>query len=129
MAVRDDEGRRESSYTLFVRNYVATTLVGVHPHEFESPQRVRIGVALQVAAPPPGFADDLNAVVSYERIIESIRVLLTNGHIMLLETLASRLADACLADPRSLWVQVRVEKLDVFPETEEVGIELVRRQR
>jgi len=35
----------------------------------------------------------------------------------------------CLSDPRVLSARIRVEKLDVFPEAESVGVEIERFRR
>ena len=51
------------------------------------------------------------------------------GHVQLVETLAERLAEACLADDRILIARVRVEKLDVFADATSAGVEVERRAR
>ena len=44
------------------------------------------------------------------------------------ETLAERIAEACLTDPRVHLARIRVEKLDVFPDLASAGVEIERRQ-
>jgi dihydroneopterin aldolase len=46
----------------------------------------------------------------------------------LVETLAERVADLCLSDPRVVVVRVRVEKPDVIVEAGGVGVEIERRR-
>jgi dihydroneopterin aldolase len=53
--------------------------------------------------------------------------MVTAGHVQLVETLAERLAEACLADARIKVARVRVEKLDVFADAASVGVEVERR--
>ena len=53
-----------------------------------------------------------------------LRLILSRGHVALAETLAEQIADALLAHPRVIAVQVRVEKLDVVDGC--VGVELTR---
>ena len=72
-------------------------------------------------------AEELAArVVRYEKVTDSIRALCTEQHIKLLETLAERIAELCLADARVTAVTVRVEKLDVFADAESAGVEILR---
>ena len=49
------------------------------------------------------------------------------GEALAVETLAERIAEQCLADPRVQLARVRVEKLDVFPDAASVGVEIERR--
>ena len=47
----------------------------------------------------------------------------------LVETLAERIAEQCLADLRVQIARIRVEKLDVFADVGSVGVEIVRQRR
>jgi dihydroneopterin aldolase len=110
---------------LFVRDLVLKASIGVYEHEQHAPQRVRIN--LDLAVEEQGRVDDhLDRVVSYEPLVRAAREAVSGGHIKLVETLAERLADKCLADRRVLSVRVRVEKLDVFPEAASAGVEIER---
>lgn len=110
---------------VFVRDLVLPARIGIYAHERTGPQRVRINLDLEVADGAPA-ADEIDHVVSYEPLVQAARDILAAGHIALLETLAEQLASVCLADPRVSLARVRVEKLDVFPEAESVGIEIER---
>ncbi len=72
--------------------------------------------------------DDLARVVDYEAIVNRVREMVAAGHIQLVETLAERLAEACLADARVRVARVRVEKLDVFADAAAAGVEVERRR-
>jgi dihydroneopterin aldolase len=104
-------------------------------HEHEAPQRVRINVDLGVEddgatklSRRPAQREDLSRVVDYAAVAGSIRAIVGAGHIFLVETLAERLAQACLADTRVLLVRIRVEKLDVFADAASAGVEIERRR-
>ena len=111
---------------VFVRDLVVPCSIGAYRHERSAPQRVRVNVNLAVVEGDGPLDDQLAHVVSYEKIVEGIRHVAQAGHINLVETLAERIADLCLADPRVRSVRVRVEKLDVFPDAASVGIEIER---
>jgi dihydroneopterin aldolase len=65
-------------------------------------------------------------VLSYDVITDGIRLMTSEGHVALVETLAERIAEFVLDHPRVLRVTVRVEKLDVGPG--QVGVEIERRR-
>jgi len=112
--------------TLFVRDLVVPCAIGVYAHEKGKRQNVRINVDLNIADPDAVHDDQIAEVVSYHDVVTGIRALVDQGHIHLVETLAERIADMCLADRRTDRVRVRIEKLDVFTEAESVGVEIER---
>lgn len=117
---------------VFVRGLALQARLGVHPHEKAAPQRVVIGVELAVedeAAPDGVGVDDLRRVVDYERIVKAARAAAAAGHTLLVETLAERIAEAALADPRVQRARVAVEKPDAFPDVATVGVVVERARR
>ena len=120
---------------VFLRDLVLDASIGVHPPEHEAAQRVRINVDLGVeddGARPlsraPVGRDELSRVVDYEKIADVVRKIVGWGHVRLAETLAERIAEACLTDSRVRLARVRVEKLDVFADAASAGVEIERRQ-
>ncbi len=117
---------------VFLRDMVLAASIGVHGFEHQAPQRIRINVDLAVEdeGPKVGAAlvgrDDLSRVVDYEKVADGVRAIVAARHVRLVETLAERIAQNCLADPRVLVVRVRVEKLDIFADTSAVGVEIER---
>ena len=113
-------------YTVVVRGLVLMCSIGIRRAERDRPQRVRISVEL-TATPEATFpGEDRRRVINYEHLIATIREIGGSGHIDLCEGFAQRICDACFADPRVVHMRVSVEKLDVFPETEGVGVILER---
>jgi 7,8-dihydroneopterin aldolase/epimerase/oxygenase len=123
-----DQGRHQDRRTrrVFVRDLVLSCLIGVHRHERDGRQRVRINLDLEVLDDGPPIDDRLGNVLSYETLVTRMRALVATGHVNLVETLAERIADICLEDRRTRIVQVRIEKLDVFADAGSVGVEIVR---
>ncbi len=115
---------------VFLRDMVVPAQIGVYPHEEGVTQRVRVNIDCGVED-EPGLAigrDDLSRTASYERLVQMVRRIVNEGHVRLVETLAERIAAGALTESRIRVVRVRVEKLDVFPELECVGVEIERRQ-
>ena len=112
---------------VFIRNLELLARIGIHGHEQGMPQPVRINVDLETIH--VGDADRLVDVVDYEEIATGIRAIVAAGHINLAETLAERIAQACLSDRRVQRVKVRVEKLHALPGAEAAGVEIIRDAR
>ncbi|GGC55671.1 diguanylate cyclase [Siccirubricoccus deserti] len=129
MSFAPDAARRVR--LVFVRGLALQARLGVHPHEKAAPQRVVIHVELAVeddAAPDRVGADDLRRVVNYGEVVRAARAAVAEGHTLLVETLAERIAVAGLGDPRVLRARVTVEKPDAYPDVDAVGV-TIERQR
>ncbi len=120
---------------VFLRDMVLQASVGVHAFEHAAAQRIRVNVDLGVAddgaramsRAAPG-QDELSRVVDYEAVAKQVRAIVAAGHVRLLETLAERVAENCLRDPRVHIARIRIEKLDIFADTASVGVEIERRR-
>lgn len=111
---------------VFVRDLVLDSQIGVHGHEKGRAQPVRINVDLTVDEPAGPQPDAIEAVVCYETVVSAIRDILGAGHVNLVETLAERIAEACLTDARVATARIRVEKLAPIPDAASVGVEIER---
>jgi dihydroneopterin aldolase len=119
---RDDR----PTYRIFVRDLVVPWKIGIHDHERGAAQRVRINLDLTVREADRFDADRYRQVVCYAGIVDAVQRLAGDGHINLVETLASRVAALCLADSRVERVTVRAEKLDAIDDVGSVGVEITR---
>ena len=113
---------RAASSRVFVRALRLDVEIGVHAHEHGRLQPLVVDVDLDL---PPAPAARLADTVNYEAVVEQARAIAAEGHIMLVETFADRLARALLKDPRVSRVRVRVEKPEALPQAAAAGVELV----
>jgi len=118
---------------VFLRDMMLQANIGIHAHEHAGTQRVRVNIDLAVtdegtSAGAGVGRDELSRVVDYERVAKAVRNIVATGHVKLVETLAEQIAEACLVDARVRVVRVRVEKLDILPDAESVGVEIERRR-
>jgi dihydroneopterin aldolase len=113
-------------YRLFVRDLVVPSSIGIHRHERDAPQRVRVTVEIDIAPLFSTESDSIGAVLSYDNVVAAVKKIISLGHINLVETLADRIATNCLEDARVVKVKVVVEKLDVLGGEATVGAEIVR---
>jgi dihydroneopterin aldolase len=111
---------------VFIRDLVLSCSIGVHGHERQANQRVRINLDLAVREDDRRLDDDLENVVCYEKIADEVRAIVGQGHVKLVETLAENIAGVCLMDKRVHSLRVRVEKLDVFADAASAGVEIER---
>jgi dihydroneopterin aldolase len=110
---------------VFVHDLVLPVRIGAYVHEHAAAQNVRFSVEAEIArASQP--AQDMRDVLSYDIMTDGIRMIATDGHTALVETLAERIAAFVLGFPRVQQVTVKIEKLDIGPGR--VGVE-IRRQR
>ena len=109
---------------VWVRDLVLPVRIGVWSEEQNLPQRVRFMVELWAydCGHRPG---DLTSVISYDFIVNGIREIADEGHVLLTETLAERIAAYCLGLRRAEKVRVAIEKLDRIPGAS-LGCEIVR---
>jgi dihydroneopterin aldolase len=114
-------------YRVFVRDLVVPCSIGIYPSEKGLRRRVRINAELVITESLPN-SDDFADVVNYESIVAGVKLIAEAGHINLVETLADRIVNLCFADQRVGAARVVVEKLDVWPETESVGVVVERRR-
>jgi len=110
---------------IFVRDYVVDAEIGVWEHEKDTHQKVRINVDLSVQE-DTAHHDQLGNVVCYNDIVNNIQKIIGTGHINLVETLAEKIADMALGDPRVIGVRVKVEKLEAVEGAASVGVEIER---
>ena len=110
---------------LFLRNYEVMINIGVHDFEKKGEQRVLINVDLYIplAASTPK-EDQLDEVVDYDFMRETIARRMAQGHVHLQETLCDDVVKAMLAHPRVRAASVSTMKPDVYPDCEGVGVEV-----
>lgn len=111
---------------VFVRDLELNANIGVYHREKGRAQPVRINVDLTVVESDAALEDQLSNVVDYGAVVDGIKLILGSGHLNLVETLAERIAEHCLADARVRVARVRIEKLQVIAEARSVGVEIER---
>lgn len=83
---------------------------GVFEHERRAGQDFLIDVALQLDTRPAAGTDQLEDTVDYGALAIGLAEIVRGEPVNLLETLAERLADRCLADQRVVQAEVTVHK-------------------
>lgn len=107
-----------------LRDHVVEVEIGAFQKERGHTQRVMFNVVVEVRPVQQPLNDDVDRILSYDRITEAIAAELASQRLNLLETLAERVAERILAEPQAMRAFVRIEKLDIGPY--KLGVEIVR---
>lgn len=130
LAFAHPEARAEASAPadprdrISLRDHVVEVEIGAFQAERGVRQRLRFNVVVEVRPHPEPLQDDVDRILSYDRITEAISTALAEERLNLLETLSERVAEQVLLQPQAMRVFVRVEKLDRGPGA--LGVEIVR---
>lgn len=130
LAFAHPEARAEASAPadprdrISLRDHLAEVEIGAFQAERGVRQCLRFNVVVELRPHPEPLEDDVDRILSYDRITEAIAAALAEERLNLLETLAERVAARVLHEPQAMRVFVRVEKLDRGPGA--LGVEIVR---
>ncbi|MEP1201104.1 dihydroneopterin aldolase [Tateyamaria sp.] len=107
-----------------VRDHIVDVEIGAFQAERGVTQRICCNVVVEVRPLTGPIDDDVDRILSYDKVTEAIAYELSDERLNLLETLAERVADRILLEPQAMRVFVRIEKLDRGPGA--LGVEIVR---
>ncbi|WP_121632144.1 dihydroneopterin aldolase [Tropicibacter alexandrii] len=110
-----------------LRDHTVEVEIGAFQAERGTKQRICFNVVVEVAPQTGVIDDDVDRILSYDRVTEAIAHELAAERLNLLETLAERIAERILLEPQALRTFVRIEKLDRGPGA--LGVEIVRSKR
>ena len=107
-----------------VRDYIVNVEIGAFRVEHGVKQKIKVNVVLEILPNNAFETDNVDKVISYDTLVESIDYQFYSERVNLLETVAERIAQSCLEDARAVRVFVRIEKLERI--TGGLGVEIVR---
>ncbi|NNE52650.1 MAG: diguanylate cyclase [Sulfitobacter sp.] len=107
-----------------LRDHIVEVEIGAFQAERGVTQRICFNVVVEVRPLTGPIDDDVDRILSYDRVTEAIATELAVERLALLETLAERVAERILLEPQAMRAFVRIEKLDRGPGA--LGVEIVR---
>jgi len=107
-----------------LRDHIVEVEIGAFQAERGLMQRICFNVVVEVRPLSGDIGDDVDKILSYDKVTEAIATALGEERLNLLETLAERVAELILWEPQAMRVFVRIEKLDRGPGA--LGVEIVR---
>ena len=85
---------------------------GVFEFEKREGQTFVIDLALGVDTSPAAASDDLRDTVDYGSLVARVKAAVESDPVDLIETVAQRISDVCVADGRVEWARVTIHKPD-----------------
>ncbi len=110
-----------------LRDHIVSVEIGAFQAEREVTQRLSFNIVVEVRHASTELGDDVDLILSYDRLTEAIDIELAAERLNLLETLAERVASRILGEPQAERVFVRIEKLDRGGGA--LGVEIMRAGR
>ena len=107
-----------------LRDHIVEVEIGAFQAERGVTQRICFNVVVEVRPISDPVDDDVDRILSYDKVTEAIAAELADERLNLLETLAERIAERILREPQAVRTFVRIEKLDRGPGA--LGVEIVR---
>ena len=104
-------------------------IVGVNPEERREKQDVVINIVLHSDLGLACRTDRLEDTVDYKAIKKNIIALVEASSFQLLESLAEKVSEVCLANKRVRQVQVTIEKPAALRFARSVAIEITRKRQ
>lgn len=103
---------------------------GVFEFERREGQVFVLDLVLGLDTSAAAGSDDLRDTVDYGSLVASAKSAVENDPVDLIETLAQRIADVCLADDRVEWARVTIHKPDAPIEATfaDVALTITRRR-
>jgi dihydroneopterin aldolase len=125
-----DDRRSTRPDRIALHGLTAHAFHGVYEAERRAGQTFRVDAVLEVDTAAAAAGDDLGRTVDYAGLARALHGVLTGEPVDLIETLAQRLADVCLADPRVDAVEIAVHKpeADLGVPVDDVTV-TIRRER
>ena len=111
---------------VFIKNLRAHGIIGIHPHERETPQEMLINVTVYTDTHHAAQTDDIADCVDYDVLAKKIKAHAESAARLTVEAMANDLAEICLQEQGVKKVVLRVEKPDAVPSAQSVGVEVER---
>ena len=106
----------------------ANCIIGVDESERLARQPVEIDIALDVDLAAAGASDDIADAVDYRSLAEAVVAAVESSSYLLIEALATRVADICLAENKVAAVEVTLKKPGALPMADYAAV-VIRRTR
>jgi dihydroneopterin aldolase/D-erythro-7,8-dihydroneopterin triphosphate epimerase len=114
----------ETMNRIYIRELALRCIIGVFPEEREKRQDVTINVVMDCDFSRAAETDRLEDTVDYKTIKLAIVSMVESSEFNLIETLADRVADICLADDKVKTVTVTVDKPGALRFARSVAVEV-----
>ncbi len=112
--------------TLFIENLTVDARIGVHPFEQETPQQIRLDLALSLDLSASAASDQLSDALDYVTVSDSVKAHIQQSHFGLIEALAESCAQLLLSQFPIEEVCLSLRKPGALPGEAVVGVTITR---
>ena len=110
---------------IFFKQLTIDARIGILEHELRATQPIYIDAEFDTVVNQPSDDHDIDSVLDYRQLRQTIINCCTKQHVNLLETLIENTAHSLLEQfPDVLRVQLRISKPNAFTDCAAVGIEI-----
>ena len=113
---------------IYIRDLALRCIIGVYPEERREKQDVVINIVLECDHSAAAKSDDLADAVDYKKIKQGVIKLVDASSFNLIETLADRIVQLCLANPKVQRATVTVDKPAALRFARSVAVEISRQR-
>ena len=121
--------KEKKDWVISLTNLKIDTFIGVLEKEKKSKQTLCINIKCHIIMPCPKEAATYEDYLCYDELIEKIKSHFEKTHTHLLETAVENICHICFQDQRVHEVWVRCEKLNLYSNIENVGVEAHRKRK
>ncbi len=104
-------------------------IIGIKPVERKKKQTVLVNVALRCDLRHAGTTDDIDDTIDYKSVKNEIMEFAENSSFFLIEALAHKIAELCLARPGVTEATVTVDKPGALRYARSAAVEICRKKR
>lgn len=111
---------------IYVRDLSLRCIIGIYPDERKNRQDVLVNLMLEGPFSEAARTDNIEHTANYKTITKQIIQLVEDSEFFLVETLAEKISEVCLADPRVMRATVTLDKPGALRFARSVAVEIVR---
>lgn len=113
---------------IFIKNLHVEGILGVHPHEQNTPRIILISAVISTDITQAAEDDDILKTVNYATLSKDISKFVKSTHYYTIEALIEALAKEVLKMDHVEEVWLHIEKPGAVADAESVGVEITRRK-
>ena len=111
---------------IFIKEFRAETVIGIYEWERRVPQPIEIDMEIGIPE-GAGSGDEIAETVDYGKVVLRFREVLSDHDFLLLEALASHLAQIVLDEFGASWVRLSVAKIEAMSGVKRLGVRIERK--
>ena len=111
---------------IYVRDLQLRCIIGIYPEERKNKQDVVVNMTLEGAFSDAADTDNIENTANYKTITKKTIALVEESEFFLIETLAEKICEICLEDPRVQRTTVTLDKPGALRFARSVAVEITR---